>query len=143
MRKFIRKFSSAIQCRFSQMLLPIWKEYKVNWWNFNKKFEKFKDPELLDFIVNTSTVTYFMTKTFGADKEAVDIVEYLTLWESLTKFQTITDIGNIKSAYIMKMRFFEQNVKKFYNIGAYKFLTKKFVGDQENLYSHVLRFYMP
>ena len=53
------------------------------------------------------------------------------------------DVGNIKCVYIMKMRFFEQNAKKFYNIGAYTFLTKKFVGDQENVYSHVLRFYMP
>ena len=83
-----------------------------------------------------------MTKTFGANKEVVDIVEYLTLWESLTKFQTIMDIGK-KEAYIMKMHFFEQNVKKFYKVGAHTFLSKKFVGDEENLYSHVLRFYMP
>ena len=124
------------------MLLPIWGEYKVNWWNCNKQFGKFKGPELLDFIVNTRTVTGFLTETFGADKEAVDIVEYLTLWESLTKFQTITDVGN-KCAYIMKIHFFEQNVKKFYKKGAYTFLTKKFVGDQEKFYSHILRFYKP
>ena len=41
------------------------------------------------------------------------------------------------------MHLFEQNVKNFYNIEVYTFLTKNFFGDQENLYSHVLRFYMP
>ena len=112
----------------------------------NKKFCKLKDPELLEFIVNTSTVTDFMTKTFGADKEAVDIVEYLTLWASLTKFMVITDVGDKvgdKSVYCIKMKLFTQNVKKFYKVGACTFLSKNYVGDQENLYSHVLRFYIP
>ena len=43
----------------------------------------------------------------------------------------------------MKVLFFTQNVKKFYEVGARTFLSKKYVGDQEHLYSHVLRFYMP
>ena len=146
LRKFIRKYSSAIQCRFSQMLLPIWGEFKVNHWNCNKPFAKFKGPELLDFIVNTSIVTDFITKEFGADKEAVDIVEYLTLWASLTKFMVITDVGDKvgdKSVYCIKVKLFTQNVKKFYKVGARTFLSKNYVGDQENLYSHVLRFYIP
>ena len=82
-----------------------------------------------------------MTETFCANKDAVDIVEYLTLWESITKFMVITDVGE-KSAYCMKVLFYKQNVKKFYKVGARTFLSKKYVGDQENLYSHVLRFYM-
>ena len=92
LRKFIRKHNSTIQLDFAKTLLSIWGEFKVNWWNFNKQFGKFKGPELLDFIINTETVAEFITKTFRSDGEAREIIEYLTLWASVTEFQTITDI---------------------------------------------------
>ena len=38
---------------------------------------------------------------------------------------------------------FDLDVKKFYAAGAQSFLSKKHIGDQENPYSHILRFYMP
>ena len=41
------------------------------------------------------------------------------------------------------MYFFEQKVKNFYKVGATYFLSTKYVGDEENFYSHALRFYMP
>ena len=48
---------------------------------------------------------------FGAGKEAVDIVEYLTLWESLTKCMVITDVGE-ESAYCMNMFFFTKKCEE-------------------------------
>ena len=41
------------------------------------------------------------------------------------------------------MYFFEQKVKDFYKVGATSFLSTKYVGDEENFYSHTLRFYIP
>ena len=126
LKKFIRKHNSTIQCDFANILLPFWGEFKVNWWNFNKQSGKFKGPELLDFIINTEKVTEFITKTFGSDGEAGEIVEHLTLWASVTEFQTITDIRK-KEAYIIKMYFFEQKVQDFYKVGATSFLSTKYV----------------
>lgn len=45
--------------------------------------------------------------------------------------------------YEQLMEYFECDVKALYYHGGKSFLTKTNEGDQENLYMHVLRYYIP
>ena len=70
--------------------------------------------------------------------------EGLVLWEKISPFLVITTIDD-KDDYESKLTSFNNNLKRFYEIGGESFLTKDKgnPGGDETFYMHCLRFYLP
>ena len=65
------------------------------------------------------------------------------MWSKIVPFLQITTIDD-ESKYLEKSNQFEEHLKEFYKVGGKSFLAKgnKF-GDDETIYMHCLRFYLP
>ena len=111
-------------------------------WNLNKKFQSLTGSELLAFVKNVFKIVIFLKKEFQPSEVLDDVCNGLLLWESITPFLVITKIDN---NYAQKLDEFENNLKKFYDVGSRSFLTKNpaSIGDDETFYLHTLRFYLP
>ena len=66
----------------------------------------------------------------------------MQLWHEIVPFLATAHVKD-KASYPSKISKFESDVKKLYVVGAKKILSTQYVGDEENFYSHCLRFYMP
>ena len=60
----------------------------------------------------------------------------------MTPFLVTTIITDTEK-YNSELNQFENDLKKFYAVGAKTFLTNQVIGDRENFHSHRLRFYLP
>ena len=142
LRDFIFKQTIPVQVMFNDVISSFWGEFKCTHWLLNRPLAKFKGPELLEFVKNIPKVNTFLTTHLGHSEEARWIVEGLGAWHEISPFLVIAHIED-KLLYIGKMYKFELDVRKFYKAGANTFLSKKYVGDEENFYCHCLRLYMP
>ena len=66
----------------------------------------------------------------------------LNIWSEITPFLWKTKITDV-NLYKFELLKFEDDVKQFYQVGSKSFLTKNNMGDGENFYHHVLRYYIP
>ena len=111
-------------------------------WRLNKSFTSFIGKELLDFVKYIPSIIKLLKDNLGADSDDVkNICKGLRLWNVTTPFFVISQIEDA-AKYEAKLLDFEANLKLFYIIGAKTFFTKSTIGDEENFYSHYLRFYM-
>ena len=111
-------------------------------WRLNKSFTSFIGKELLDFVKYIPSIIKLLKDNLGADSDDVkNICKGLRLWNVITPFLVISQIEDA-AKYEAKLLDFEANLKLFYIIGAKTFFTKSTIGDEENFYSHYLRFYM-
>ena len=142
LRQCVFKQSVEIQVEFNDLILSFWGEFKYTWWSLDRPLAKFKGPELKVFIMNIPVISEFLKSRLGRCEEACRIAEGLELWAEIVPFLNICHIKD-KAAYPEKITKFEDNVKQLYAVGAKTFLSTEYVGDQENIYSHCLRFYIP
>ena len=142
LRTFMFKQCVEVQIPFYDMILRFWGEFKVSCWMLDRPLAIFKGAELLVFIQNIPQIQAYLRCQLENSEEAQWIVEGLGLWYEISPFLCIAHVKD-KELYPAKMDKFDSDVKKFYAVGANTFLSTKFIGDQENFYSHVLRFYMP
>ena len=108
----------------------------------NKPLAKFKGPELLEFVNEIPRIQSFLSSHFPQDEHARNIVEVLGLWHDIVPFLSVTYIPNIDE-YSSELTKFESNLDKIYVVGAHSFVSTTYVGDEENLYSRVLKLYLP
>ena len=108
----------------------------------DRPLAKIKGPELKIFIQNIKFMAEFLKCRLGRCEEAFRIAEGLVLWHGIIPFLSITHVKD-KDSYLSKVSKFESDVKQLYAVGAKTFLSTEYVGDEENFYSHALRFYMP
>ena len=94
------------------------------------------------FIENAPAIDNFLRTRFPGCEQAKKIGEVLLLWHVITPFLTITYIDD-KASYQAKLDKFVSDLKKFYLIGSETFLSTNYAGDEENYYSHCVRFYLP
>ena len=142
LRQCIFRQTVEVQVEFNEMILSFWGEFKYTWWSLDRPLAKFKGPELKLFIKNIPLIAEFMKSRLGRCEEACRIAEGLELWAEMVPFLNICRIKD-KAGYPAKITKFEEDVKKYYAVGAKTFLSTQYVGDEENFYSHCLRFYMP
>ena len=131
-----------VQVEFNEIILSFWGEFKYSWWSMDRPLAKFKGPELKVFINNIPLLAEFLQSTLGRCEEACRIAESLELWAQMVPFLNICHVKD-KAGYPGRITKFEEDVKKLYAVGAKTFLSTQYVGDEENFYSHCLRFYMP
>ena len=142
LRQYMFRQTVEIQVEFNDMLVSFWGEFKFTWWTLDRPLAKIKGPELKIFIRNIKFMAEFLKCRLGTCEEAYRIAEALLLWYEIVPFLAIDNVKD-KVAYLSKMTKFELDVKKLYAVGSKTFLSTEYVGDEENFYSHALRFYMP
>ena len=143
LRKFLGKHNITIQENFNGLLKIIWNsDFLVMWWAYDRPLTKLKGKELLQFINAIPRVQIFLKKYIPNDIHAERIDKVLQLWAEIVPFLNVTQVHD-KESYNADIITFENNVKEFYRLGAYSLLSLDYVGDLENVYSHILRFYLP
>ena len=109
--------------------------------------------KILAFIWDIPNVVQFLHEKFQENEYLQSVMKCLELWKDISQFihmTTVIDRGQSqileqerREWYELKIQKFERNVKCFYLHGAKSLLTKSIIGDQENFYMHVLRYYIP
>ena len=144
--KYLMEFLSQqhvdLQDHFELLLLSFWSQFCVTWWELERPLAKFKGPELILFIENTPAIADFLLLNFPEDEQAIKISKVLMVWHEITPFLTITYIDD-KASYQAKLDKFVLDLKEFYLLGSETFLSTNYAGDEENFYSHCVRFYLP
>jgi len=130
-------------------------------WSLNKKFDCFTGAELGLFSENAAALADWMEKSdnISSDEslEFTSLCTALRCWTRINAFLTIavvqpSDNVTVNSsvlydgAYFNSMRYFEEDVKTFYEAGKHSFLqgrggTIEYGG--ETVYLHTLRFHTP
>ena len=153
LRRFIRAQIVPIHTQFGVLIRAIWEDWYVLAFECNKAMTCLRGKQILSFIRAIPSIAKFLRQKFHCNEYLDNVIKSMELWQEISKFMhTICIFAKDDSTHdkdVKQKKYeedickFESNVKLLYHYGGKSFLTKTVIGDQENLYMHVLRYYMP
>ena len=128
-----------------KILKKFYNDYHIYVWKNKKNFASFLGNEIALFVSHIEDINAFLKNNLLPTPTLNDLTDALSLWLKLFKFLAISHLRDrTEEQYVEQILFFEQNLKKFYDVGSRTFLTKGAeVGKEETFYLHALRYYMP
>ena len=82
-----------------------------------------------------------MKENFRSDPDVNAICDGLYAWAEISQFLHIVEYDSVDH-FEASIKKYEDDLKKFYDVGKTSFLSSKTEGDIETCYCHTLRFYM-